>query len=225
MEKHIFAVWKPKGPTSHDIVDAVRRATGERRVGHAGTLDPLAEGILVIGVGKEATTSLSVEVAKEKEYVTKVILGMESTTDDAEGEKTEISTPYVPDEKEVLEALDKFKGAIEQVPPIYSAVKVKGKTAYALAREGKKIDLKPRTVEIKQIELLEYAWPYLTLRVVTGPGVYIRSLARDLARALDTGGYIIELKRTRVGEFSMERAVPVDKLKEFWNENFGTMKT
>ncbi len=224
MGKHIFAVWKPKGPTSHDMVDVVRRATGERRVGHAGTLDPLAEGVLVVGVGKEATTSLSVEVAKEKEYVAEIMFGSESSTDDAEGEKTEISTSHIPSEKEVREALEKFKGIIQQVPPIYSAVKVKGKTAYMLAREGEKIDLKPRTVEIKQLEFLEYVWPRLTLRVVTGPGVYIRSLARDLARALGTGGYISELTRTRVGEFSMDSAVPVDKLNEFWNENFGTMK-
>lgn len=223
MRKRIFTVWKPKGPTSHDIVDAVRRVTGERRVGHAGTLDPLAEGVLVIGVGKEATTSLSEEVAKEKEYIAVILLGSESSTDDAEGEKTEIATPHIPDKKKVVETLKKFKGIIEQVPPVYSAVKVKGKTAYAFAREGKKIDLKPRTVEIKQIELLEYEWPHLTLRVVTGPGVYIRSLARDLARVLGTGGYIGELKRTRVGEFSMDSAIPVDKLKEFWDKNFGTM--
>lgn len=209
----IIAVWKPKGPTSHDIVDTVRRATGERRVGHAGTLDPLAEGILVIGIGKEATTSLSQEVAKEKEYVAKVRLGAMSTTEDDEGEKKEVLPESIPTEGEVKKILQSFIGKIDQIPPAYSALKIKGTPAYKLARKGKVPEMKSREVEIKEIELLGYEWPNLSIRVVTGPGVYIRSLARDIGFKLGTAGYLSGLIRTRVGEFTKEKAIFVEELK------------
>lgn len=209
----IIAVWKPKGPTSHDIVGMVRRATGERRVGHAGTLDPLAEGILVIGIGKEATTTLSEHVAKEKEYVADVRLGVTSTTDDNEGDKKEVLPVRIPTKEEVRNALNPFVGKISQIPPAYSALKIKGTPAYKLAREGKAPEMKAREVEIKEVELLKYEWPDLSVRVVTGPGVYIRSLARDLGLALQTAGYLSGLVRTRVGEYTKEVALSVEELK------------
>ena len=203
-----FAIWKPVGPTSHDVVNAVRRATGERRVGHGGTLDPLAEGVLVIAVGREATKELSTIVAKEKEYETTITLGATTTTYDAEGEKTKVNVSSPPTQETIESALKKFIGDIKQTPPPFSAIKVSGTPAYKLARAGKNADLKPRSVNIKNIEILSYKWPELTLRVTTGPGVYIRSIAHDLGTALGTGGYISKLTRTRVGEYTRENSTP-----------------
>ena len=198
----IFAFYKPKGITSHDAVNLVRRKTGERRVGHAGTLDPLASGVLVIGVGREATRRLGEIEKQEKEYEALLRLGISSTTDDEEGEKKENTVKEIPQLEKIEGILKDFEGEISQVPPIYSAIKIKGKAAYKYAREGKKVELKPRRVLIKEIKILEYKWPFLKLRVVTGPGVYVRSLARDLGEKLGTGGYLADLLRTRVGEYT-----------------------
>ncbi|MBI4193180.1 MAG: tRNA pseudouridine(55) synthase TruB [Candidatus Colwellbacteria bacterium] len=208
----IIAIYKPLGMTSHDVVKRVREATGERRVGHAGTLDPLAEGVLVVGVGREATRKLHEVVGGEKEYVATIRLGATSVTDDEEGPKTERAGVAVPPRKEVASALRKFVGAIKQTPPRYSAVKVRGKPSYAYARSGKDIALKPRMVEVKDIKLVAYEYPLITLRVVTGPGVYIRSIARDLGETLGTGGYLAGLVRTRVGEFGIDAARPLDRI-------------
>lgn len=206
----IIAVWKPKGITSHDVIDHVRRATGERTVGHAGTLDPLAEGVLVVGIGREATKRLSAEVAKEKEYEAVMRLGVTSITDDEEGEKTECVVSSVPSYKDIERACKKFIGTIKQVPPIYSALKVAGKAAYKYARAGQGVLLQPRSVLIKNIDILSYEWPLLALRVVTGPGVYVRALARDIGKELGTGGYLAGLVRTRVGEYTVKDAVALD---------------
>lgn len=215
LKNKIFAVYKPKGPTSHDIVAKIRRLTGEKTVGHAGTLDPLARGILVIGVGREATKRLHEAVGAEKEYIADITFGAESTTDDAEGlalsavegEKTLIAVTAKPTELEIREVLTHFTGEIMQMPPQYSALKVGGKTAYSLARKGKVAPLESRKVFVKEIELLEYNWPQLKLRVVTGPGVYIRALARDLGRVLKVGGYLSDLERTRVGDFKKDSVI------------------
>jgi tRNA pseudouridine55 synthase len=210
--KKIFAVYKPVGPTSHDVVNRVRRATGERRVGHAGTLDPLASGVLVVAVGRESTKQLSAIVESEKEYLAGIRLGQGSTTDDAEGEKSDGAQIEPPSAAEIEEALKGFVGEIEQVPPAFSAIKIGGKTAYKLARQGKPVELRARTVLIKEIELAEYQWPEVRIRVVTGPGVYIRSLARDLGQALGTAAYMSSLERTRVGQFGKDQAIPLDEL-------------
>ncbi len=207
----IFGIYKPKGPTSNDIVQNIKRITGGEKVGHAGTLDPLAEGVLVVGVGREATKKLGVEVKKEKEYLAKIKLGETSETDDEEGNKTPVSERK-PDISEIKEATKKFVGKIKQIPPIYSAIKVAGKEAYKFARKGEKPVLLERDAEIKEIEILEYEWPYLELRAVTGPGVYIRALARDIGKELGTGAYLAGLKRTRVGDFTADKAL---SLKEF----------
>lgn len=203
----IFGIYKPKGPTSHDIVSAIRRMTGVKRVGHAGTLDPLARGVLVIAVGREATKKLGEVVQKEKEYVADIRLGVESTTDDEEGEKTIWRISKKPTAARIEKVVAKFKGKIKQRPPVFSAIKIKGQRAYKLARALQKVLLKPRTVEIKKIEIMKYRWPFLKLRVVTGPGVYIRSLARDIGGKLKTGGYLADLERTRVGKFNAEDAI------------------
>jgi len=215
--KDIVGIYKPIGPTSHDMIDEVRKITGEKKVGHAGTLDPLASGVLVVGIGREATKKLKDIEQKEKEYVATFRFGEESTTDDEEGEKKKIMVDRVPTQKEIEKALAKFKGVIEQVPPAFSAVKQQGKKAYEQARKGKELSLKPRKVTIIDIELLEYTWPVLTLRVVTGPGVYIRALARDLGRKLGVGAYVKSLERTRVGTFTKEKAQTLEMLRGVWN--------
>ena len=203
----IIAVWKPAGMSSHDVINRVRRVSGIRTVGHAGTLDPLARGVLVIGVGRAATRSLAVEVQKEKEYVTVVRLGVTSSTDDEEGEKTAHNIAVIPSREAVEAAAQKFVGDIMQVPPIYSALKIKGKPAYAYARAGEDVAMAARPVIIKEIEVLSYEYPDIRVRAVTGAGVYIRSLARDIGAALGTGAYMADLERTRVGEYAKGQCI------------------
>lgn len=205
----IFAVNKPKGPTSNDILTQIKKQLGLKKgVGHAGTLDPLASGVLVVGIGK-ATKKLNDELKKDKEYQATIRLGMNSETDDAEGEKTEVQVENIPSLKDIKKVLPRFVGNIKQTPPIYSAVKIKGQAAYKRVRAGEQIKLKPRRVNIKSIEIIKYQWPFLELKVVTGSGVYIRSLARDIGEELKTGGYISELVRTRVGKYNLEKAIDV----------------
>ncbi len=210
----IVPVLKPKGPTSHDIVAAVRRVVGARKVGHAGTLDPLASGVLVIGVGN-ATKQLNNEMLKEKEYEADITLGATSTTDDAEGQLTQSAVLQRPSREEIEQLLPHFIGNIQQFPPTFSAVKVGGVPAYAHARKGRTVTLGARSVEIISIAILLYEWPILRVRVITGPGVYIRSLARDIGERLACGGYISELVRTRVGEFHIAHAVSPSDVPEY----------
>jgi len=211
MIEGVFAIYKDEGMTSHDVVDAVRRVTGQRRVGHAGTLDPCAKGVLVVGVGRAATRQLRSIAGTEKEYITRVKLGWRSTTEDREGKKEEVFRPtedggQVPSEEQVRQALTHFQGPLDQRPPVFSAIKVRGRAAYKLARKGRQLDLPPRKVEVKEIELLGYAWPYVDVRLVTGPGFYVRAFARDLGERLGTGAYMEELERIRVGTYTKERA-------------------
>lgn len=202
----ILAVYKPKGPSSNQLLNQIRKITAVKKIGHAGTLDPLASGVLVVGIGK-ATKQLGELIKKEKEYLADIKLGVESSTDDEEGEKKEIKFSHIPSLTEIKKELKNFEGEIYQTPPIYSAIKVKGERAYKLARKGESIELKPRKVEIKKIKLVEYDWPFLRLKVITGPGVYVRSLARDLGQALKTGAYLADLERTRVGKFTKKEAI------------------
>lgn len=212
--KDIFAVYKPKGPTSNQILTKIRKRTGIKKVGHAGTLDPLAQGILVVGVGRAATKQLGTIVAKEKEYLATIRLGYTSTTDDNEGQKEKIQDITKPLLVHVKNTLKQFKGEIDQVPPIYSAIKIKGQEAYKLARKGKEVKMKSRKALIKKISLISYKYPYLKIKVVTGPGVYIRSLARDIGQVLGTGGYLSSLERTRVGRFTKNKALKLNQIKK-----------
>ncbi|MDP3900109.1 MAG: tRNA pseudouridine(55) synthase TruB [bacterium] len=212
---NIFAVYKPKGPTSNQVLNELRKTFKTKKVGHAGTLDPLAEGVLVVGVGREATKQLATVVQKEKEYIGTVKFGVTSTTDDEEGIKTEFEVGSKKYKKSDIEKIiPAFIGDILQVPPNFSAIKAGGKVAYKVARAGGMPQLGPRQVEIKAIEILEYSWPFLKIRVVTGPGVYIRSLARDLGSELGCGGYLYDLIRTRVGEYRIEDAAQVENIKK-----------
>lgn len=208
----IFAVNKPIGMTSHDVVALVRRKTGIKRVGHGGTLDPLAQGVLVIAVGRENTKKLNEYVKGEKEYIAEVFLGANSTTDDDEGEKEIVNENSKPEIAEITEMSKKFVGQIMQTPPIYSSVKISGKPAHRRVRKGEEVELKPREVTVKSIEILNYSYPVLKLKIITGPGVYIRAIARDLGKELGTGGYLKSLVRTRVNTFKLDEAMDLKQL-------------
>jgi len=222
MEKQsfIYAINKEKGPSSHKVVSQIRKITGIKKVGHAGTLDPLASGVLVIGITREGTKTMHEHVKTEKEYRAVIELGQTSSTDDAEGEKTVTADPVkaAPSEKEIQSVLKKFIGNIEQIPPIYSALKIKGKPAYKYAREGKELEMQARPVIIKSIQLVNYQYPKLEIDVVTGPGVYIRSLARDIGSELKTGGYLSALERTKVGEYRIEDALSLEEFEKIWKK-------
>jgi len=215
----IFPVYKEKGPTSNRVLNKIRKIAGTKKVGHAGTLDPLARGILVVAIGRDSTKRLSEIVGQEKEYVAEIKLGESSTTDDMEGEKTAHKVDQIPNQSEVEQVLQSFIGEQQQIPPIFSAIKIKGKEAYKLARQGKEVEMKSRKVMIKAIELLAYDWPMLKIRVVTGKGVYIRSLARDIGKSLRVGGgYLTDLERTRIGRYTKEDSVIEQGLESFCNK-------
>ncbi|MCH7828283.1 tRNA pseudouridine(55) synthase TruB [Patescibacteria group bacterium] len=209
----VLNINKPKGITSHDVVDEVRRQTGERRVGHAGTLDPFATGVLVVAVGREDTKKLT-EITKntKKEYVATLELGKTSTTGDPEGQISLVSLSY-PHLSEIKDTLRSFVGEIKQTPPPYSAIKVKGVPAYKLARRGVNVVLPSRKVQIHEIGVLKYSPPSLKIRVVCSAGTYIRSLAKDIGETLGTGAYLTELERTRVGDFTIKDSISLEQLR------------
>lgn len=209
----ILNVDKPLGVTSHDVVAQVRRILSVTRVGHAGTLDPLATGVLLVCVGS-ATRMSEFLMASSKTYVADVRLGRATTTDDAEGTVIrETDTSEVAGES-IAAALPAFVGDIEQVPPAFSAIKQGGRKLYEMARKGETIDAPPRPVHIESIRLLSWNAPIAHLEVVCGPGTYIRSLARDLGRALDVGGSLDGLRRTISGRFRAEDGLPSGALKD-----------
>jgi tRNA pseudouridine55 synthase len=207
----LLNVCKARGFTSHDVVAVVRRTLGTRRVGHAGTLDPLAEGVLPVCVGRY-TRLVDLIADTEKGYYAELSLGARTTTDDAEGEIVERRD--VPDlTPEALEpALAPFRGPIEQVPPAFSAIKVAGRRAYDLARRGDAPELVARPVTIHRLDLLRWEPPRLTLVVVCSKGTYIRSLARDLGEALGCGAHLTRLIRLWVGSFGLEDAVSLEEI-------------
>ena len=206
----IFSINKPSGITSHDVVNIIRRKTGERKVGHAGTLDPFATGVLVVATGSD-TKKLKYIVDKEKEYLATIEFGKSTDTYDVTGKTTENSQAWkLLDLNRVTNQLSNyFSGEIEQTPPIYSAKKIKGKKAYELARKGKKVILPPQKVLVKSIKIITWDPPELKLKIITGPGVYIRSIAHDLGQTLHCPAYLKALERTRVGEFTLIKSGPV----------------
>ncbi|WP_322511049.1 tRNA pseudouridine(55) synthase TruB [Chloroflexus sp.] len=203
---------KPAGLTSHDVVARVRRLVGRLvKVGHAGTLDPAATGVLPVALGS-ATRLIDQLVDARKGYVGVVRLGVQTTTDDAEGEP--LATCAVPSLTiaEIEAVLDRFRGDILQQPPAFSALHVDGQRAYALARAGNEVTLAPRPVRVERLELLAWTPPDVTIAVECGKGVYIRALARDIGTALGCGAHLAALQRTFVGPFRLEQAVPLAAL-------------
>jgi tRNA pseudouridine55 synthase len=209
----IINVDKPAGMTSHDVVDAVRRMAGQRKVGHAGTLDPLASGVLLVCLG-QATRVVEYLMAGRKSYRATILFGQTTTTYDLGGEVISSGGRTDALRTEIEAALGGFVGPIEQVPPAYSALKRQGQPLYKLARQGKEVERVPRAVEIYSLELLGWTSPILTIEVTCSPGTYIRSLAHDLGRRLGGGACLAGLIRLRSGHFSLEDAVSLDRLED-----------
>ena len=208
-----LVVDKPVGMTSHDVVQAIRNGTGLRRAGHTGTLDPRASGVLVILVGPAVRLSEYVS-ASDKRYQAIIRLGGSTDTFDAEGKVTLSKDPLNITEEQFETALKTFIGEIEQTPPPYSAVKVQGRKAYEMARQGEEVDLAPRMINVYSLDILEWAPPEAVVDVYCSSGTYVRSLANDLGKSLGTGAYLVGLRRTKSGRFTLRDAAPLRKLRE-----------
>jgi len=207
----ILNVAKPAGITSRRVVDRVERLVRPAKAGHAGTLDPLATGVLVVCVG-QATRLIDYVQRAEKSYEATFLLGRTSDTEDVEGAVVELVDPLRPTAADIERVLPTFLGSILQRPPAFSALKVQGRRAYDLARAGKEVELAPRPVEVHGIELLGYDYPELRLRIHCGSGTYVRSLGRDIAAALGTGAVMSALVRTAIGDFRLADACDVEQL-------------
>lgn len=209
----VLVVDKPIGLTSHDVVQVIRRGTGIRRAGHTGTLDPRASGVLVILIGPAVRLSEYVS-ASDKRYQATIRLGSSTDTYDSEGTITSSASVDDITEDYFNEVLQHFVGEIEQVPPPYSAVKVQGRKAYDMAREGEEFELTPRIINVYSLEILEWALPEVVIDVYCSSGTYVRSLANDLGKELGTGAHLVGLRRTKSGRFTLRDAVPLRRLQE-----------
>jgi tRNA pseudouridine55 synthase len=209
----ILNVDKPPGMTSHDVVDVVRRVAGQRKVGHAGTLDPMATGVLLVCLG-QATRVAEYLMAGRKQYQATITLGITTNTYDADGQIVDCGQVADFGRAEIEATLCNFVGSIEQVPPMYSAIKRDGQPLYKLARQGQEVEREPRPVEIDEITLLDWTAPSLVVRVTCSPGTYMRSLAHDLGQQLGCGAYLAALIRLRSGQFALEQAVSLERLQE-----------
>ncbi|MEM7315820.1 MAG: tRNA pseudouridine(55) synthase TruB [Planctomycetota bacterium] len=201
---------KPSGITSRDVVNKVQRLIRPVKVGHAGTLDPLATGVLVLGLGPATRLTQYVQKMK-KSYRGTFLLGRTSDTEDIEGQVTELDAA-IPTREQLNAVLPRFLGEIQQKPPAYSALKVAGRRAYDLARAGETVELAARPVTIYDLAIVEYEYPRLVLDIVCGSGTYVRSLGRDVAIAVETGAVMSGLVRTAIGPFSIETAMPADDI-------------
>lgn len=207
----VLLIDKPPGPTSHDVVARLRRTSGERRIGHTGTLDPLASGLLPLVMGS-ATRLASALSGREKSYDAGIRLGFATDTDDAEGQPIGPASTALPDDRAVEHALAQFRGTLEQVPPQHSAKKIGGQRAYDLARRNRVVDLRPVTVTVHTLEWIgREANDVIDVRVSASAGFYVRALARDLGRLLGCGAHLARLRRTGVGPFRVERALPLSE--------------
>lgn len=216
----LLVVDKPAGMTSHDVVARVRRLAATRKVGHAGTLDPMATGVLVLGIGR-GTRLLTYLVGSDKDYDATIRLGQSTTTDDAEGELVAAAGAVELDEERLRRSVSALTGPISQVPSAVSAIKVEGKRAYARVRAGEEVELAARDVVVSRFDVLDVrrasasdgtAVVDLDVSVTCSSGTYVRALARDLGAALDAGGHLTALRRTRVGAYGVEAATPLEVL-------------
>ncbi|MBL7874751.1 MAG: tRNA pseudouridine(55) synthase TruB [Cyclobacteriaceae bacterium] len=207
----LLLINKPVGWTSFDVVNKLRYKLKIKKIGHAGTLDPLATGLLILCTGK-MTKRIDEFQAQEKEYTGKFIIGQSTPSHDLETEVSEVKNISAISEAEIIQASKKFLGTIQQIPPLHSAIKVDGKRAYKLARKGKELELKPREVKITAFDIVEIKKPAVSFRIVCSKGTYIRSIARDFGNALGVGAYLTELCRTRIGEFNLKDAQTIDEI-------------
>jgi len=228
-----FLVDKAKGITSHDVINRLREITGEKRIGHAGTLDPNASGLLIVGIGRESTKELWIKYGKlDKSYEAEIRLGEEREGDDITGkvsrkkvrvshnakserdDKTGLKSLPILSKLQIQKVIKSFVGEKMQIPPSYSAIKVKGKKSYEYALKGQEIKLKPRKVIFYSIKLLDYRYPKLKIECRVSSGTYIRSLARDIGRKLGCGAYLENLRRTKIGDLKVENAMDLNNLNQ-----------
>ena len=215
MEDSIVLVDKPSNMTSFGVVARVRRVLSQQlgkkaKVGHTGTLDPFATGLMILVTGKECKNAGSYSKL-DKVYEATIMLGQTSTTGDPEGEKTEVSDA-VPTLAEIEKSLEKFKGEITQRPPIYSAIKVNGERAYKLARSGQQVEIPERQVTVYSLDLINYIYPEVQIRAHVSSGTYIRTLAEDIGKDLGVGGYCSQLRRTQISEWNVDQAKSLSDL-------------
>ena len=205
----ILLIDKPAGITSFDCIRLLRKQLGIKKIGHAGTLDPMATGLMIFLVG--SSTKLATSFLKnDKSYDAEITLGQNSSTGDKEGELTRVSD-RVPTEKEVEAVLAGFRGLIKQTPPAYSAIKIGGKPAYKRARSGEKVEIPESEVNVYKLELVSYEYPVLKISTHVSSGTYIRTLAEDIGKTLGTGAHLSNLRRTTIGDFDIEQAKQLEK--------------
>lgn len=221
MENGFLLINKPATWTSHDVVGYMRRVTHIKRIGHAGTLDPFATGLLIVAIGRENTKRLDEFKGLEKTYIATLRLGATSDTFDKTGIINETSSLTMSVNQESLRSvLNSFVGAQEQLPPMYSAKKVDGKKLYKLARKGIEVERKPNHVTIHSIELLDYTFPEIKIHVRCSTGTYIRTLVHDIGQKLGVGAYCQELERVSIGEYSLKNATPIkDFSRDTWKSS------
>ena len=214
----LLVVNKPQGMTSHDVVDFIRKSFALKKVGHAGTLDPMAVGVLVILIGRYTKASGHF-ISDDKEYEGTLVLGATSDTGDAWGVVSYCGDTARLTEEEIKKAFKNFLGEIEQLPPMYSAVKFKGRKLYELARKGLSVNVNPRKISIKKIEVLSISLPEVSFKVTCSKGTYVRQLCADIGKALGCGAYLAKLNRTRSGRFTVEEAVTMEEIRNFKRED------
>ena len=212
-----ISIYKEPDMTSFQVVRQARRILNIKKIGHGGTLDPFATGVLPIAIN-EATKTVDYVMNHEKEYKFTITFGEEKDTGDLTGETT-FTSKKIPTKQEIHEILQKFIGEIEQTPPKYSAIKIDGKRAYDLARNNKEFEIKPRKIQIHSLKLLKTSGKTADFITTCGKGTYIRSLAQDIARSLDTYGYVSKLERTKVGQFTKENSVKLSELEKLTEQN------
>ena len=206
----IILIDKPSGPTSFQVVSKIRKITGVKKVGHSGTLDPLASGLMIICTGKK-TKEMDHFINLDKTYTGIIRLGFRSPSMDSETRLSELALPADLDEQRILKVRDKFLGEIEQTPPMYSAKKIDGKKLYHLARKGKSVERKPRKVFIKKFDIEKIELPDIYFNITCSKGTYIRVIADDFGKQLNSGGVLMKLRRERIGEYYVDNALTVDQ--------------
>ncbi len=211
---------KPSGPTSHDMVYRLRRITKIKKIGHAGTLDPLASGLLIMAISRAATKQINTLAKQTKVYEAIFEFGGTSDTDDRLGEIKKTANCHLISIVDLQSALKTFLGEQKQIPPMFSAKKIQGKKLYELARQGQIIERQPSIITIEKIDLLDYKWPQAKLTITCSAGTYIRSIARDLGQQLGCGAYLAELRRTAIGDYLVNKAInPEELTAENWTDH------
>jgi tRNA pseudouridine55 synthase len=215
----LLLINKKEGPTSHDIINQLRKITNIKKIGHAGTLDPFATGLLIIAISRKTTKKISSLVKLDKKYIAEIKLGIETDSYDKTGKTIKKYKGEKIKKKKIKENLKIIEKQEYQTPPMYSAKKIKGKKLYELARKGIEIDRPPQKIQIYHIKFKKYHWPKLKIEIHCSSGTYIRSIAHDLGKKLKCGAHLNKLKRTQIGNYHLKKAIEIKKLnKNNWNK-------